>query len=76
MPHLPITFGCSSNNTIISFRRTLTTKGPSSLLQDAEFKAAGAQIVPSHDAALAQDIVLKVRPPTMDEVDKLKEHAK
>lgn len=45
------------------------------LLQDNDYKEAGAKIV-DHGTALQQDIVLKVRPPSMEEVDQLKERAK
>ncbi|GAX81839.1 hypothetical protein CEUSTIGMA_g9267.t1 [Chlamydomonas eustigma] len=38
---------------------------------DAEYVAAGANIVPSHDQALKQDIIFKVRPPTLEEVSHL-----
>jgi NAD/NADP transhydrogenase alpha subunit len=44
-------------------------------VQDEEYEAAGAKIV-DHRTALGQDIVLKIRPPTLQEVDSMKEHAK
>ena len=55
---------------------THTHTRPRARPQDEEFKAAGARIVSRHDDALGQDIVLKIRPPTLDEADKIKEHAR
>jgi NAD/NADP transhydrogenase alpha subunit len=43
--------------------------------QDDEYAAAGATIV-AHAASFKSDIVLKIRPPTIEEADMLKERAK
>lgn len=43
--------------------------------QDEEYQAAGATIV-DHAASFKADIVLKIRPPTMQEADLLQERAK
>jgi alanine dehydrogenase len=43
--------------------------------QDDEYAAAGATIV-DHAASFKSDIVLKIRPPTIEEADMLKERAK
>lgn len=45
------------------------------MLQDEDYKAAGATIV-DKAVSFKADIVLKVRAPTMDEVDMLKERAR
>ncbi len=45
------------------------------MLQDEDYRKAGAKVVPGSDA-LGQDIVMKVRPPSDKEVDCLKEGAK
>jgi len=41
---------------------------------DDSFKAVGASIV-SKDEAITSDLVLKVRPPSLEEVAKMKEQA-
>eukprot|EP00775_Hariotina_reticulata_P007046 gene7046-7260_t len=59
------------------FKEVMVEKGAgdASGFSDEEYKAAGATIV-DHAASLKGDIVLKVRPPTLAEVDQLKEKAK
>jgi H+-translocating NAD(P) transhydrogenase len=49
--------------------------GASADLPDASFAAAGATLVDSADLALAADVVLKVRPPSLQEASMLKEGA-
>jgi alanine dehydrogenase len=44
-------------------------------VQDEDYVKAGAKIADTK-AAFHQDIVLKIRPPTMNEVDLLKDEAK
>jgi hypothetical protein len=44
------------------------------ITQDAEYAAAGATIVDAGEAHFA-DVVLRVRPPPLSEVDKLKQGA-
>ena len=44
-------------------------------IQDEDYSKAGAKIA-DHQAAFHQDIVLKIRPPTMAEADLLKDEAK
>lgn len=43
--------------------------------QDEEYQAAGAKIV-DHASSFKADIVLKIRPPTIQEADLLNERAK
>lgn len=48
--------------------------GTSSDFSDQSYKAVGASIV-SRDEALKSDLVLKVRPPSQEEAQKLKDEA-
>jgi len=52
-----------------------SSAGERAEFNDEEYKAAGAKIA-DHRTALGQDVVLKIRPPTLQEVDSMKEHAK
>lgn len=46
--------------------------GTSSDFSDDAFKAVGASIV-SKDEAITSDLVMKVRPPSLEEIAKMKE---
>lgn len=48
--------------------------GASSDFSDASYEGVGAKVV-STDAALKSDLVLKVRPPSQDELQKMKNEA-
>ena len=45
--------------------------GAGAFVSDGEYVAAGAEIVPDAAAALGADLVLKVQPPTPEEVEKM-----
>lgn len=55
--------------------RVETGAGVAAQIDDAEFESAGAELVDRDESWAEADLVLKVQPPTMDEVAKLKRGA-